>query len=91
MGETEEQNTPALLCFLEMALFIAYDQNILVDIKLINIHKNVPVCFGQSRQKYLHIDFHGLLVQGYVNELHPKIMCCFVKRSMDTHWCNTSA
>lgn len=39
---------------------------------------------------HLHIYFHCFLVEGNVNKLHPKVVCCFVKGCVDTHWSKTA-
>lgn len=36
-------------------------------------------------EQYLHVHLHGLR-QWYVHNLQPKIMSCFIKCCMNTHW-----
>lgn len=39
---------------------------------------------------HLHIHFHSFLVERNVNQLHPKIMCRFVKSCVDAHRCKAA-
>lgn len=83
-----EQTSMAV--FLLMALFIALKEN--NNNMRWRISKNSSllahtVCILYS---YLHIYFHSFLVKGNVNELHPKVVCGFVKGCMDTDRCKAA-
>lgn len=81
----------SIAVFLVMALFMACEQIQCNKCQPCETLQMLPFTVCKTRLQYLHINFHCLLVQRYVNKLHPKVVCCFVKCSMDTDWCNATA
>lgn len=76
--------------FLLMALFIALEQEekIRLDEKSKrrrrSAHTPCPPC------PHRHVHLHGVLVEGNVDELHAKVMRCFVEGRVDAHGCQTA-